>query len=284
MRCGPGLSCCRARRQGPRAGVAVLRPLVVAPGAGAPRPPLALAAPERTAHPTRAAAARRALVQPGGDYGPAPCRPCRLRLPRRRPAALRRLRLRRTASRRAYGQQPGYGAPGYGYAMAGGEPPHPPYAGFWIRFLGQVLDSILYGLSSSRSLIARRSSLRVASRTATDRRRRHDPSCRRASSRVSHWPRHHPAGRRSDLRPSCCTCIHIGRYGQTWGCRITGLKVVDRDSGIEPIGIGARPRAHAVLHHLRLRVLPRLPLDAVGQAEADVAGQGRQQHRREGLT
>ncbi len=171
---------------------------------------------------------------------------------------------------------------GYGYPSPDGVPAHPPYAGFWIRFLGHVLDSILYGLVVLPFAVASLMLFRVA----------FDDCYTIGDDGTIHCPDGALKGGPLALAIILLVVgaivafvlylIHLGRSGQTWGRRIVGVKVVDRDR-IEPIGMGRALGRTLFSDHLQLRVLPRLPLDVVGQAEADLAGQGRQQHRRQGL-
>jgi hypothetical protein len=76
----------------------------------------------------------------------------------------------------------------------------------------------------------------------------------------------------------------LGKTGQTWGRKIVGLQVVGEMTG-EPIGFGkALGRVLFAGAISRADLLPRLPLDLLGQQTADLARQGRWFHRRAHLT
>ncbi len=126
---------------------------------------------------------------------------------------------------------------GYGYPSPDGVPAHPPYAGFWIRFLGHVLDSILYGLVVLPFAVASLVLFRVA----------FDDCYTIGDDDTIHCPDGALKGGPLALAiilllvgailAFVLYLIHLGRSGQTWGRRIVGVKVVDRDR-IEPIGMG----------------------------------------------
>jgi uncharacterized RDD family membrane protein YckC len=116
-------------------------------------------------------------------------------------------------------------------------PPHPPYGGFWIRFLGHVLDSILYGLVTLPFAVASFVLFRVAFEdcfTIGDDDTIHCPNGALKGGPLALGIILLVAGAVVAL---LLYIRHLGRTGQTWGRKIVGIKVVDRDR-LVPIGMG----------------------------------------------
>ena len=239
------------------------------PPPGSPNPPAArrwLPAPRSPARLGRRlpARARRLAAAPSPGGGPAQ-RPPPRRSAHPAPTAPRpRLRLRRRWRR--------------------------PKAGFWARFAALLIDGIITGLFCVPACIALgdrphqdrvpAASTRRATSTSTAPCR---TACARCPPAAPRWAIFGVPRRRLRRRRSSTSARLEGRHRAVRsGRQALGIRVVDiGDRPAHRRRPGDRPllRPHPVVVPVR----PRLLLDAVGPAEADLARQDRQQRRRQGL-
>jgi uncharacterized RDD family membrane protein YckC len=133
---------------------------------------------------------------------------------------------------------PGYGGQPYGYQPSGYPPigsDRPPYAGFWVRFGGYLLDLILYGLVAAPFLVI---GFVVGAQSVSDC-SRIDDEIRCDSGEFNAAPL--IAGIAIGVIGVIVVAVlyfrALGHTGQTWGRRIVGVKVVRTHTG-EPIGVG----------------------------------------------
>jgi uncharacterized RDD family membrane protein YckC len=138
-----------------------------------------------------------------------------------------------------YGPAPGWpaqgGAPAPGWPAHGGGAAGLPLAGFWIRFLGWLLDGVLYGLLAAVLIVPGI----IAGVAAFD-------DCVSFEDELF-CPPGAPNGGLIALGIALglagvvlVAVLYIralAKTGQTWGARIVGVKVIHEDTG-QPLGVG----------------------------------------------
>lgn len=129
-----------------------------------------------------------------------------------------------------------------GYVPYGsGQPTTPPYAGFWQRVAGYLLDGLLYGLIGAIFYVP----AIIIGLNAVD-------GCDWVETRDNEWDLRCPPGEANGGLIALAILLAVigsivvavlylralGRTGQTWGRQIVGIKVVRKDQPDQPLGIG----------------------------------------------
>jgi len=151
------------------------------------------------------------------------------------------------------------GDPSAPNAFAAAGPPREALAGFWPRLVAAFLDWLLIGILAAA--IGELFGVEAPTPPSAD-----------GGVNVQFQPAPGPF---ILVELAYFTYFHATSAGQSIGNKILGIRVLDADTGRSlPYARGVRPGAHE--QPLRPPLLPRVLLDAVGPAEADLARHGRQ--------
>lgn len=151
---------------------------------------------------------------------------------------------------------PGYGVvpppPGYSYGATG---PQPEKAGFWTRVGSSLLDSILYGLLAAVFIVP----AIILGISAFDECVSFDDEiyCPDGSPKAGLLAAGIALGVIGIIVVAVIYFRALGRTGQTWGRKITNIKVVGKDD-LAPIGVG-RAFGRYIIQSV-FGIIPFLPL------------------------